>query len=661
MNQIMLKTSLRSTAALALAALSLSTAHAERSMPMAQPVPHNVPDAQDKPYPGVITLDIDASDTARGVYRVVETVPVAAGATRLTLQLPQWIPGHHSPSGTIDQLNDVRFFIDGKPVKWWRDPVEIFAFHIDLPAGTKEVVAKFVHTSPVAGGEGRISMTQEMLNLQWDRMSLYPAGHYTRQIKFKPTVTFPKGWEVATALDGKKVDGQKVTWDVIDYEALVDSPIFAGAYFKRFDLGRGVAMNTVADKAELLAIKPEHLDSYKALVEEAWATFGAQHFDHYDFLLALTDRMGGIGLEHHRSSENAMMPKSWTEWKEHDFARNVISHEYSHSWDGKFRRSAILWTPDFREPMRDNLLWVYEGQTQFWGYVLAARSGIQTKEAILGAFASNAGMFTQWPGREWRSVEDTTFDPIISGRRPKPYASINRNEDYYVEGALMWLEVDQIIREGTKGAKGLDDFAKAFFGIKNGDWGEVTYDFAEVAKTLNGIYAYDWATFLDTHMNQPGQPVPLGGIEKGGYKLVWKDTPNPYDKGRFAAGKSLVLTHSLGVTIDREGKVTSTRWDSPAFNAALVTGVKILSVNGNAYGEDAMKAAITAAKGSDKPITLITQRGDKVSTITIDYHDGLRYPWLEKQGDAKSVAGLDLLLAPKRLAANAGGAKAKGK
>jgi len=650
MTKLTRKAALRASAILLAAALPFNApAHAERSAPVAVPVARLIPDPVDVPYVGTIALDIDATDIEHGIYRVTEVVPVAAGAKVLTLQLPEWIPGHHSPSGTIDQLVDVKFYAGGQLLKWKRDAAEVFAFHVELPEGTKEVTAKFIHTSPLQGSEGRISTTLEMLNLQWDRMSLYPAGHYIRQIKVKPTVTFPEGWQVATALDGKQASGAKITWGVIDYEALVDSPIFAGKYMKRFDLGRGVAINTMADKPELLDIKPENSATYKALVDEAWALYGAQHFDHYDLLLALTDRMGGIGLEHHRSSENAQIPKSWVDWKDNDWARNVIAHEYNHSWDGKFRRPDTIWTPDYRDPMRDNLLWVYEGMNQFWGYVLAARSGIQSKETVLGQFASNAGQFTQWAGRDWRSVEDTTHDPTISSRRPKPYASINRNEDYYTEGALMWLEADQVIRAGTKGAKGLDDFARSFFGIKNGDWGQVAYNFGDLVKGLNDTYRYDWAKFLDTRMNQPGQPAPLGGIEKAGYKLVWKDTPNPYDKGRMAFGKGLSLFNSIGLTLDKDGRVTSVRWDSVAFNLALVTGTRILAVDGVAYDADGLKAAITAAKGNDKKITLITQRGERVQSVVLEYHDGLRYPWIEKVGDAKVAAGLDALLAPRRV------------
>ena len=632
-----------STIALAQAAASA------KSAPQAVPIRQGVPDAIDAPYPGgTITLDIDASDIKRALYRVTETIPVAAGTASIVLQLPEWIPGDHAASGTIDQLNGIQFLVDGKPVRWWRDPVEVFAFHVELPAGARAVTAKFVNTSPLQPSEGRVTMTPEMLNLQWDRMSLYPAGHYVRQIRVKPTVTLPTGWQVATALDGRAQQGDRVTWAEIDYETLVDSPIFAGLNFKRFELGHGVAVNVVADKPADLEIKPENLKAYEALVTEAFAAYGSHHFDHYDLLLALSDKLGGIGLEHHRSSENSMEPKSWIEWKDMDWDRNVVAHEFSHSWDGKFRRPAKLWTPDYRQPMQDELLWVYEGQNQFWGLVLAARSGVQSKEVVLGEFASYAGQYSNWPGRSWRSVEDTTFDEIMNHRRPKPFASLARNEDYYTEGALVWLEADQVIREGTGGAKGIDDFAKVFFGIRDGDWGEVPYGFDDVVAALGKVYPYDWAGFLTTRIKTPGQPAPLAGIEKAGYKLVWKEEPNPYDKGRYTDAKILNLIYSLGINIDKDGKVTSCRWDSAAFNVGLVQGSKIIGVNGLTYDQDTMKAAITAAKTGKDAISLIVQRGDKVQTVSIDYHDGLRYAWLERAQAGKTPAPLDLLLAPRR-------------
>ncbi len=656
---------LRSAALLTFSAVLLSTTGPvcaqvqppTNTRPMAAPITPAIPDPEDKPYPGTIQLAIDASDTTTGAYRVTETIPVPAGHSKLTLLYPRWLPGNHGPEGPIAELVDVRFFAGGQPLNWTRDPVDVTAFHVDLPAGTSELTAKFIHTSPLRESEGRITVTREMLNLQWEKMSLYPAGYYVRQIKVKPTVTFPANWQAFTALDGKSVSGNVVSWSETDYETLVDSPIFAGIYADRHDLGKGVFLDLVADKPEQLKIAPENLATYRNLVDEALLTYGAKHFDHYDLLLALTDRMGGIGLEHHRSSENQYEPRTLVDWTAGDWDRNVIAHEFSHSWDGKFRRPAKLWTPDYRVPMQDNLLWVYEGQNQFWGLVLAARSGVQSKDIVLGQFANYAGSFTQYPGREWRSVEDTTHDPIMANRKPKPFSSLARNEEYYTEGALIWLEAEAIIREGTGGKKGLDDFAKAFFGIQDGDWGVVTYDLPDVIQTLNAVYPYDWARFIKTRIQTPGQPAPLGGIERGGYRLAWKEEPNPYDKARMAAAKYLSLNHSIGLAIDNDGKVTGSRWDSPGFKAGIVTGMQIISVNGKAYDQETIKAAIAAAKGTNAPIDLIVKRDDVVRTVQVSYHDGLRWPWLERAAPGTAPTGIDKLLAPRALAAKKPAAK----
>ena len=646
----------RLLAAFALATSTASIA-ATLSAPAAVPIVATVPDAVDTPYPGgTMLLDIDASDTVRGVYRVTQTIPVAPGTTKLTLLLPEWLPGNHAPRGPMAELVDLSFTADGQKLQWKRDRVELHAFHVTVPAGAKEVVARFIHTSPLQPSEGRISMTQEMLNLQWEKMSLYPAGHYVRQIKVKPSVTLPQGWTAAVALDGQSAAGNRLSWAETNYEVLVDSPIFAGKHFRKWDLGQNVTLNVVADKPEQLAAKPEHIELHRNLVTEARLAFGANHFDRYEFLLALTDRMGGIGLEHHRSSENQLEPDAFLEWDKNEYDRNLLPHEYAHSWSGKFRRPARLWTPDYRQPMQGDLLWTYEGQDQFWGLVLAARSGLQGKDMVLGMLAGWAGNFSEQPGRRWRSVEDTGFDPVFGNRKAKPYASLARNEDYYTEGALVWLEADQIIRAGTGGKKSIDDFAKLFFGMRDGDWGQLTFEVDEIITKLGQVYPYDWATFIDTRLNQPGQPAPVGGIEKGGYKLVWKEDPNPFDKARMAEAKNLPLTWSLGVSIDKDARVTSTQWDSPAFNAGVVTGSKVLAVNGIAYTADELKKAITAAKDG-RGVELLFQRGDKFQTVKIDYRGGLRYPWLERAAPGTAPTGLDLLLMPRRAVTAAKGKK----
>ncbi|MGZ5792057.1 MAG: M61 family metallopeptidase, partial [Croceibacterium sp.] len=500
-------------------AASAGAAPVPRSAPEPVPAVSNVPAARDVAFPGTIDLKIDATDVQRRVFRVTETVPVPAGQTDLILLLPEWLPGEHGKGGTMNLLADVHFQANGQELTWTRDPIESYAFHVAVPAGATQVTAKFVHTSPLQSNEGRITMTPDMLSLQWDKMSLYPAGYFVRQIPLAPTVTVPAGWQVYTALDGQQRAGDTLTWRKVDYEQLVDSPILAGRYARQFDIGHNVKLDAVADDAKDLALPPAGLARFRKLVEEGYAVHGAFHFDHYDFLVSLSDKLGGIGLEHQRSNESSLDPESFIKWKAKDWERNVIAHEFDHSWDGKYRRPADLWTPDYRTPMQDSLLWVYEGQNQFWGHVLAARSGIQAKDTVLGEIANSAGYYSVQAGREWRSVEDTTNDPIFEYRRPQPYDDLSRNEEYYNEGMLVWIEVDQIIRQGTKGAKGIDDFAKAFFGVRPGDIGQLTYTFDDVVGTLNGVYRYDWATFLKDRLYRPNQPPPVKGIEMAGYKL----------------------------------------------------------------------------------------------------------------------------------------------
>jgi predicted metalloprotease with PDZ domain len=455
-------------------------------------------------------------------------------------------------------------------------------------------------------------------------------------------VTFPRGWTVYTALDGQRQQGNRVTWDPVDYETLVDSPIFAGAHAREWDLGHEVALDVVADEARLLELQPEHLATFRRLVDEAVTVFGPGHFDHYEFLLALTDRLGGIGLEHQRSSENDYEPETFLKWDEFGWSRNVIPHELVHSWNGKYRRPEGLWTPDYRQPMQGQLLWLYEGQTQFWGWVLAARSGVQPKDVVLGAIANNAGYYSMQAGRDWRSVEDTTADPITNARRPLPHSSLSRSEDYYSEGLMVWLEADQIIREGTNGRRGLDDFARSFFGGREGDLGQLTYSFDDVVAELDAVYSHDWAAFLTERFREPAQPPPLAGVERAGYRLVWKDEPNPYEKGRMSGFGYLNLQNSLGINVDTNGDVSLSLWGSPAFDAGVVRGSQIVAVDGEAYSAERLKRAITEMKDDSGAIVLLIKRGHRYLEVPVGYHGGLRYPWLERVGGRET--GLDRLL-----------------
>lgn len=454
-------------------------------------------------------------------------------------------------------------------VEWTRDPVDVYAFHVQAPQNATSLDLEFQFVSPVNTDEGRVVMTPELLNLQWNTVLLYPAGYFSRQITFEATVRLPSGWQFATALEKASSTADTTTFKAVPLETLVDSPIFAGRYFKQVELDRNgrapVRLNIVADRPDLLGIKADQLSAHRALVQQPYKLFGSHHYNHYDFLLALTDHMGGIGLEHHQSSEDGTVPGYFTEWDRNTDSRDLLSHEYTHSWNGKFRRPADLWTPNYNVPMRGSLLWVYEGQTQYWGYVLGARSGLMTKQQTLDAIAATAATYDHRIGRDWRPLQDTTADPVASMRRAMPWTSWERNEDYYFEGELVWLDIDTLIREQSEGRRSLDDFAHSFFGINDGSFVPLTYTFDGIVQALNRVQPYDWAKFLRARLDGHGPGAPLDGLKRGGYPLTYTETPSEYFKNAETRRRVADLTYSLGMIVNAEGRLIDVLWDALAF------------------------------------------------------------------------------------------------
>ena len=616
---------------------------AGNSAPQPAPIADTIPAPRDTPYPGTITLDIDATNTQQGIFTARETIPVAGGGD-VVLLFPKWLPGNHSPSGQIEKLAGLHFRSGGKELTWTRDPVDVFAFHVAAPEGARRIDVDLQFISATKPDQGEIVMSPDMLRLQWNSISLYPAGYFTRQIPITATVRYPAGFTAVSGLPSRNT-GANYSYQTTNYEVLVDSPVLAGRYYKAFPLSPRVTLDTFADTPDQLAATPAQIAAHARLVDQAVKTFGAQHYDNYHFLFSISDQLGGIGLEHHRSSEDGVKLGYFTEWDMNTGARNLLPHEYTHSWDGKFRRGADLWTPDFRQPMGDSLLWVYEGQTQFWGYVLQARSGLVSKQDTLDQYASIMALYDSQKARSWRPLIDTTNDPTISQRRPKGWVSFQRSEDYYNEGLMVWMDVDSLLREKSGGTKSIDDFARAFFGVRDGDYGELTYTFNDVAATLNAIVPYDWAGYLQRRLTEKAAGAPLDGFQRNGYRLVYTDTPTGVFKQGEKGRKMADFTYSGGFAVGAEGALTSVTWDGPAFKAGLDTGTTIVAVGDMAYSDDRMKAAITAAKTGKEPIRLTVKSGDRYRQVAIDYHGGLRYPRLEKVGGGDG--GLDRLLAPR--------------
>ena len=627
---------------LASSTAALAQTPAGNSKPQPAPLPPPIPTPRDVPYAGTIQLEIDATNVAQGIFSARETFPVGQAGDTVFLY-PQWIPGDHSAAGQIDKLSGLHFRAGGKELGWTRDPVNLYAFHVDVPAGARSVEASFDYLSATKADQGGVMTSPDLLRLEWISQSLYPAGYFVRNLAVSASVKYPDGFTAVAAVPATRT-GSTYRYQTTSYEILLDSPVLAGRYYKAWELSPKVTLDTFADKPAELEATPEQIGYHRNLVDQAVKLFGAQHYDHYHFLFSISDQIAGAGLEHHRSSEDGTRPGYFTDWAMNTGARNLLPHEYSHSWDGKYRRGADLWTPSYDYPMRPQYLWVYEGGTQFFGYVLQARSGLVTKQDTLDQYAGILANLDNEPGRAWRSLVDTTYDESLNHRRPKPWTSEQRTEDYYNEGLLIWMEVDSLLREKSGGTKSIDDFARAFFGMRDGDYGELTYTIDDVAQTLNGIVPFDWRGLLVRRTTEHAAGAPKAGFERNGYRLVYTDQPTKAAQAN-ARLRGSDYTYSLGLTVDKDGNLNSVLWDGPAFKAGLSAGAQILAVGGTAFSDDALKAAVIAAKGTKAPIVLTVKKGSAVTTASLDWHGGLRYPHLEKIGTGET--GLDRLLTAK--------------
>jgi predicted metalloprotease with PDZ domain len=593
----------------------------------------HIPVAQDLAYPGSITLKVDLADLDRRIFAVHESIPVKPGP--LTLLYPEWLPGNHAPRGPIDALAGLLISTGGHPVEWVRDPVNVYAFHLQVPAGARQLELEFEYASPLVRDQGRTTVTPDMLGLQWNTVVLYPAGFNATRISITPSITLPEGWEFAGALEIEARRGANVRFKQTSLDSLVDSPLFAGRYFRSLDLDPGakspVHLNVFADSADTLEVRPQQLAAHHKLVLETYAMLGPPHFDRYEFLLALSDHFGDIGLEHHRSSENRRPPNYFLEWDKVGAGRDLLPHELSHSWNGKFRRPAGLATPDFNVPMHNSLLWVYEGLTNYLAAVLAARSGLWSEDFGRQSWASlAANMDRNRQGRAWRDLEDTTEQPLITARRPLSWLSWQRTEDYYTEGELLWLDIDTRIRELTRDRKSLDDFTKAFFQVPAAS-GVSTYSFADVVQALKAVAPFDWEKYLNERLYGHGPGAPLEGLTRGGWKLVFAENPSEYVRSLEDQRKAVDFTYSLGFAVSSiTGTLTEVRWGGPAYEAGLAMGTTLVAVNGREYRSERLKSAVQLAKLNKQPIELIVKNLDRYKLVRLAYYDGLKYPVLQR-------------------------------
>jgi len=590
-----------------------------------------------------IRLIVDASQAPQKILHTHMEIPVKSGP--LTLYYPEWIPGEHMPDGPIIQVAGMKFSGGGKPIAWRRDLVEMFSIHLDVPAGvsTLEADFDFLLSGAPSGFSAGASATASLDVLSWNQVLLYPKGLPAKDIIFAPSLRLPADWKFGTALPIAKQEGDKIEFAPVALTTLVDSPVISGRYYRAIQLTPGQTpsheIDIAADSSAALAMTPETQLQLHNLVAEAYALFGARHYRDYHFLLTLSDDVAHFGLEHHESSDDRTTERSLIDESERVEFATLLPHEYVHSWNGKYRRPAGLATADYQQPMKDDLLWVYEGLTEYLGEVLTARSGLQTPQQWRDDFAELVATYEHRPGRDWRPLQDTADAAPFLYDAGNEWSNWRRGTDFYEEGELLWLDVDETLRTITKDKKSINDFCKIFHGGSSGQPELKPYTFEDVVATLNTVAPYDWAGFLRARLDGVATKTPNEVIEKSGWKLVYTDQPNEILAMEEALARRANFDFSAGFTASDDGVVGDVIHGGPAYNAGIGPGMKIVAVNGAQYTPEGMRGAIDAAKVATAPIQLIVANGAQFRTYSVDYHGGLRYAHIERDESKPDYLG----------------------
>lgn len=612
-------------AILSLGMLSSSSGFAQKGK--ATPPKSSATNAPARP----ILLMVDATEAPRKILRADLEIPVAPG--KLTLVYPQWIPGEHGPTGPITDLTGIEFYAGSQRLTWRRDLVDMFAFHLDVPAGVSTLNARLelVMPAPPEGFSSGASATTQLDLLSWNQVVLYPSGQKSDDVQVTATAKLPAGWHYGTALPIESESGGEIHFKTVSLTTLVDSPVIAGAHFRRIELTGGPIphyIDEVSDGDAALDMPPETIAAYKRLVAETGALFGARHYNDYHFLLTLSDDTAHFGLEHHQSSDDRVAERTMIDDDMRWLAGALLSHEMTHSWNGKYRRPEGLATPNYQEPMKGDLLWVYEGLTEYWGNILAARAGLWNKQQFLDETAEIAAALDNTPGRRWRPLQDTAdAAQLLYGAAPE-FESWRRSVDYYPEGFLIWLEADTVIRRQTNGQKSLNDFSRLFHGGENTPPKVVPYTFDDVVSALNQVAPYDWTKFLRDRLDTYGPGAPLGGIINSGWKLVYTDEPSEFTKAMEKTRDEVDARFSIGLALNEKGGIKDVIEGSPAWKAGIAPGSTLAAVNGRKYNPDVLRDALRAGKNNGPNLELIVVNSDFYKTYVLDYHRGEQYAHL---------------------------------
>jgi len=603
--------------------------------------------------PGPIAISVDATHAPQRILHAKLEIPVRPGP--LTLYYPKWMPADHSPDGPIPNVAGLKFSAGGKEIVWVQDDVDMYAFNLDVPAGVNSIQASldFLISAPGPTIDFAASGSAKLFILMWNQVILYPKGWPAAQLTFQPSLTVPAGWKFNTSLPIASQSADTITFSPVPLDLLVDSPVQSGEFVRVYPLNPGGKppheVDVASDDPWALDIPPALVDNYKRLVAEAGALYQSHHYRDYHFLLTLSDNVLPLGQEHHESSDDRVAERTLVDPGSRLLESGLFPHEFSHSWNGQYRRPGGLATPDFQAPMKGELLWVYEGLTEYLGTVLSARSGLTTPQQTRDYIALTASTMAHRAGRRWRSLQNTANAAQILYFSPPEWASYRRSVDFYPESVLIWLDVDTTIRKLTNNRRSMDDFCRVFYGPPDGQPTIKTYEFDDVVATLNQIAPHDWHSFLRERLDSTADTVPLGGITGGGWKLVYSDDANEFLSAGDAVSGGGDYTASIGLKVKGDGTVVDSIPGMPAFESGVSPYLRIIAVNGRAFSVDELNRAIAGSRSSAGTIVITATNTGAIETHEIHYQGGNRYPHLERvDGTADYLGDILKPLTPAR-------------
>jgi len=587
------------------------------------------------------TIAIDASDVARGIIHAKLSIPARPGP--MTLVYPKWIPGEHSPAGPITELVGLRMNAGGIKLGWKRDLIDMYAFHVVVPPGATTIDASLDYllaAGTIGSKERHTTARLAMLNMY--AFTLYPHGTKNTELTVVPSIELPHGWEFATALIETKRDGQSVAFAPVTLETFLDSPLLTGENFRKvpLDTTSGTAELDIAGEVpEDIAASDGVIRKFKHLIREADAEYGARHWKNYHFLLALTDAIDFNGIEHHESSDDRAPEAYLIDPDLLDLDGDLLPHEFTHSWNGKYRRPYDLQVDNYQDPEQTDLLWVYEGLTQYLGDVLAERSGLRAPDQFPQVLAASYADLDATTGRLTRPLADTADAAQLLYTSTPQFRHDRRSVDYYAESELMWLEADAIIRRVSGGTRSIDGFVRAFYGPPASGPKVVTYTRADVIAALNRVAPYDWAGFFGTRIDSIADHPPAAGFAADGWRFAYTAEPTSYMRETEKYNKQVVALYSIGATVSEAGDIVDVRAGSPADKAGLAPFQKVLAVGGRRFSADALHDVIRATASGTTTIPFVVDAFGAVSTLDVVYGGGEKYPRLVPIAGAPDVLG----------------------